>query len=365
MSKYSAILLTVYGQAMITESASQKKPLIFTRIELGDGALEENESFVEFTKLKNSRLSMNINSITREANATCTIIAAVDNSEVEQGFFTREIGIFAKVGNDGDESLFAYTNAGNYADYTPDKTSTLDEKQIAINLAVGNATSVTAVIGSAQYATLKNLQDHNKDETAHENLIRVKSMSTTDDGINYVTQDNQSHSLGLWSTLKAVLTGTTAGNGNKNTLFQQLDAIAGMVKKITGGANWYDNPAASIQQLVSMVNNVSAISEYDVDDPNAWWVKLRGDPGLIIQGINDTSGWAGGNAKKKEMSFPITFPNANLITVLSETSGKIQATSGLIEGSNLMGTTTESTTIICQWTGGDISSPLSILAVGY
>lgn len=284
MSKYSAILLTVYGQAMITESASQKKPLIFTRIELGDGALEENESFVEFTKLKDSRLSMNINSITREANATCTIIAAVDNSEVEQGFFTREIGIFAKVGNDGDESLFAYTNAGNYADYTPDKTSTLDEKQIAINLAVGNATSVTAVIGSAQYATLKNLQDHNKDETAHENLIRVKSMSTTDDGINYVTQDNQSHSLNLWNTLKQALTGATAANGDKNTLAQQLDAIAGMIKKITGGAGWYDNPAASIQQLVSMVNSVSAISEYDVDDPNAWWVKLRGEPGLIIQG---------------------------------------------------------------------------------
>lgn len=158
---------------------------------------------------------------------------------------------------------------------------------------------------STSYVT-ESIGNHNTSEEAHANLIRVKSMSTTDDGINYVTQDNQSHSLGLWSTLKAVLTGTTAGSGNKNTLFQQLDAIAGMVKKITGGANWYDNPAASIQQLVSMVNSVSAISECDVDNPNAWWVKLRGEPGLIIQGRNLSNITFN---TEYEFNWPVAFPH--------------------------------------------------------
>lgn len=212
MSKYSAILLTVYGQAMIAQSASEKKPLIFTKVELGDGALVENEVFIEFTRLKNPLLSMNVNSIKNEGNATCTILATVDNSQVEQGFFARELGVFAKVGNDGEEQLFAYTNAGNYADYTPDKNSTLDEKQVAINLAVGNASSITAIIGSAQYATLENLQSHNDSADSHPDIRQkitddidahnsiaaahpamdfVKSLSSADDGLHY-TMRNES-----------------------------------------------------------------------------------------------------------------------------------------------------------------------------
>ena len=39
MSKYTAIIPTVYGQAMIAESFANKEPLIFTKIKLGDGTL--------------------------------------------------------------------------------------------------------------------------------------------------------------------------------------------------------------------------------------------------------------------------------------------------------------------------------------
>ena len=54
MSKYTVIIPTVYGQAMIAESFAKKEPLIFTNIKLGDGTLSAGESSVNFKDLKNT-----------------------------------------------------------------------------------------------------------------------------------------------------------------------------------------------------------------------------------------------------------------------------------------------------------------------
>lgn len=168
-----------------------------------------------------------------------------------------------------------------------------------LTLPEGKNVGDTIVDGTVQWVVRQNastadvdksVSDHNKSETAHSNLLRVKSLESTENGINYVTQDGNSHSIGFWDSLKKTLTGAFTANGNNNSLFQQLDGIAGLIKKITGEANWYNAPSVSMKQLVAQMNSVAAISEYDVDDPNAWWVKLRGEPGLIIQGGRTSSG---------------------------------------------------------------------------
>lgn len=162
----------------------------------------------------------------------------------------------------------------------------------------------------------KSVSDHNSSSSAHSNLLRVQSMESTENGINYVTQDGQPHSIGFWDTLKQALTGSFTANGSKNSLFQQLDGIAGLIKKITGEANWYDAPSVSMKQLVAQMNSVAAISEYDVDDPNAWWVKLRGEPGLIIQG-----GYINATSVKTLFNYPISFPTKAL-AIYTTYSGK-------------------------------------------
>lgn len=173
MSKYTAIIPTVYGQAMIAESFAKKEPLIFTKIKLGDGTLSAGESSVNFKDLKNTLMECPVNELDNSTAGQVTLKATADNSTVETGFFAREFGVFAKVGESGSEQLFAYTNAGNYSDYMPDKTSTLDESIFAVTLPVGNASTVTAVINSQQYATVENLNNHNNSESAHANLLQV------------------------------------------------------------------------------------------------------------------------------------------------------------------------------------------------
>ena len=178
MSKYTAIIPTITGQSMLAEAISTQQELIFTSIRLGDGVLTESDVITEFTALKAQKLIADINTFddSMKAQGKVTLIAALDNSGVDAGFFARELGVFGKVGEDGAEQLFAYCSAGNYADYIPDKTSQLDETQLAVQLAVGATANVTAIINSLQYATLKNVSDaideHNADQDAHDGILQ-------------------------------------------------------------------------------------------------------------------------------------------------------------------------------------------------
>ncbi len=181
MSKYTSIIPTITGQSMLAEAISTQQELIFTSIRLGDGVLTESDVPTEFTALKAQKLVADINTFddSLKAQGKVTLIATIDNSHVDTGFFARELGVFGKVGTEGAEQLFAYCNAGNYADYMPDKTSQLDETQLAVQLAVGATANVTAIINSLQYATLKNISDaitaHEEDEDAHDGILQKVS----------------------------------------------------------------------------------------------------------------------------------------------------------------------------------------------
>lgn len=62
------------------------------------------------------------------------------------------------------------TNAGNLTDYLS-KDNVGDETMIYIDVIIGNVSSVTAVVSSGIYATVKDLQEHNNNPNAHEGLL--------------------------------------------------------------------------------------------------------------------------------------------------------------------------------------------------
>ena len=303
MANWTGFSMTNRGAELQAKVNAGSTTLTFTKLALGSG--EAEGSLENMTELVHKEMDMTIKGISNEGNIV-TLKSTITNEGISQAFYAREMGLYA-TDPDLGEILYAVQTDQKPDNIPAEGSATVVSEDFTAHLIMSNTGSVSAVLDTGALITLGDLNkhneaedshldirqkitddisEHNKDENAHSNLVRVKSMTTTDDGIRYTTQDGQQHGLNLWSTLKNALTGATAGNANKNTLFQQLDAIAGMIKKITGSANWYDNPAYSIQQLATMVNSVSAISEYDVDDPSAWWFKLRGAPGIIIQGGN-------------------------------------------------------------------------------
>ena len=176
MAKYPNIKLTQKGLDMAI-NADKSKKLIYTHIGLGDGRLAENEDILTLTAMKSRKIYADISDINNDTQNQVTLETVVSNKVVNEGFYAREIGIYAKLGDNGQEVLYGYANAGDNCDYMPDKTQPIDELKLRITLIVGNVDNVTAVINSSIiFITLadcrREIARHNADPLAHDNLAR-------------------------------------------------------------------------------------------------------------------------------------------------------------------------------------------------
>ena len=323
MSKYTAIIPTITGQSMLAEAISTQQELIFTSIRLGDGVLTESDVITEFTALKAQKLIADINTFddSMKAQGKVTLIAALDNSGVDAGFFARELGVFGKVGEDGAEQLFAYCSAGNYADYIPDKTSQLDETQLAVQLAVGATANVTAIINSLQYATLKNVSDaideHNADQDAHDGILQKVR------------------------TLCADIVTHLASNAAISISELSTDSI--------------------FYRLLSFALNAAGV-RYNFSNSNAWYICLGAlFGGLIIQGGNVTSA-ADVTDATINVSYAISFPSAinNRFSV-----PRTSAPDRIFTSIATIGGSLDNATVTFKATGSHAAVPIEWIVIGY
>ena len=226
MAKFDDLTITNNGLDMIALSQSGAK-LIFTKIKLGDGQIGDND-VMKLTDIINERMTSQISSIEAKGEGQVAIKFTVDNSELTSGFFVREIGIFAKINEGGEEKLYAYTNAGNYTNYLADNKTPIDAIITKIDLAIGNATDINFTVDkSIVYVSLEDLETnlqkhnsnidsheeaftkhnddedthdaaftkHNDDENAHENLVNMLKEIIENSGIN-ILKRKKSYNVG-------------------------------------------------------------------------------------------------------------------------------------------------------------------------
>lgn len=158
MAQFPILRLTRAGQDLAGMSQGGGK-LIFVRAELGDGQLGEGESIEMLHALKRRVMQLPLQGYLNEGNGKARLRFVVDNSSLTAGFFNREIGIVAKM-EGGDEQLYAYTNAGNYADYIPSKDTPIDSEIIDLHILIGNASHVVLQTQNGAYATKIELEEH-------------------------------------------------------------------------------------------------------------------------------------------------------------------------------------------------------------
>lgn len=159
MAKFNNIILTDKGLNLIAETEAGKT-LIFTKAELGDGDLLVTDNVQTFMDIKSVKLTLPFDKISLDKNGQCTVRFTVDNTTLDAGFFAKEVGIFAKAGTDGKEYLYAYSNAGNFCDYVPDKSTPTSKEIFKITLVTGNTANVTAVLDkNIDYYTLDQAED--------------------------------------------------------------------------------------------------------------------------------------------------------------------------------------------------------------
>ena len=208
MAEYPKITLTNKAMEMIAAAQIDGTILTITRVKIGDGSLADGADIKSMTDVINSMLIAPFSSSNNDGGGQITVHFAVSNATVETGFFAREIGVFAKL-NDGEEQLYAYTNAGNKCDWIPDKHTPIDSQVIDLTLIVGNAENVTVHISDEAFALAKDLIDHNSNAkgNSHPHQLRPPLKRST----AYAKGDICFHdSLPSYAYLECITAGTTA-----------------------------------------------------------------------------------------------------------------------------------------------------------
>ena len=300
MSNYNKIIPTLAGSNLLVEAIKSKKPLIFTRIALGDGTLTESESIENLTALKHLMAQNAVQSINSRGNGEIDVVATISNASVTSGFYARELGVFAKVGDTGTEKLFAYTNAGAQASYTPAGTS-LDEKLITVTFYIGNDVNVKINLNSQLYITQAALDAHNSATNAHQDAFNkkldttssqyAKSIAKHNQGlqvtkgdnsqeiINFITSnydDSDSNKVLNLGTLKGIL-------GQGGIVASKLDRDNGYVKFANGfiiqwGITWFEGQ--NTYKDITLPISCNVLISVCTDDSGS--VATRGDEFMLM-----------------------------------------------------------------------------------
>jgi hypothetical protein len=282
MAKFENLTFTSQGTQMLVQ-AQNSHTLTFTCGKLGSGVLADTDDISKFTDLKSPKMTLPIVSVDDSNEEKLVLTFDTSNTELEEGFVSREIGIFAKLDN-GSETLYAYSNAGNNYDYIPSKDTPSDENRLVVNLVVSSSANISVQIDKSIVYTHKSdveemIAKHDAADTAHENRFNLfeKISDFADDIIK-----------------KLALT----------------TAITAITALETG--SWFG-------QLLKMVLTASGV-KYNIAQ-NGYVCLGSFFGGLIIQW-----GWMlGEGAGDRYATFPIAFPTAMLqaVCVTDETNSTL------------------------------------------
>lgn len=178
MAQFPNLTITNKGKLMLIQ-AQNGHTLVFTSGKLGSGVIETSDDPSSFTDLKSAKMTLPITKADDSNAEKLVLTFDTSNSKLEEGFVSRELGIFAKLDN-GEETLYAYSNAGNNYDYIPSKDTPTDENRIVVSLVTSSTSNINVEVeGSIVYThrsdVAEMIETHNQADNAHENILMVTS----------------------------------------------------------------------------------------------------------------------------------------------------------------------------------------------
>lgn len=181
--------LDILGKAAATKTISYSYVQLGTAVtSSGQIATPTHEQILAFTKLYKPMLRINIRAgdITFNGNGTASVRVVVDSNALKtqglaQGFWCREVGLFAVDPDSGQTVLYSYKPYGALGFFIPGYDSATAVK-VTVNLitVIDQATNITATIdGSSVSVTQAEFSDHRTSEDPHPNFLSKGAAVTT------------------------------------------------------------------------------------------------------------------------------------------------------------------------------------------
>ncbi len=188
MSYFEGLKLTKKGEQLQAKiNGNLSETLTFTKAKLGSGSITSNDEIRFLTDVKEVWGTANVTSckIQGDEKNIVAIELQFSNAELREDKIFREIGLYAQ-GNEGEEILYAYANAGDKYDYIPLMKDSPHSFIIVIYFNITSGSKVDAKIDLHSYVSL---QEFN--EGMNKKVNKTDYASAEQYGIvKYGTQEN-------------------------------------------------------------------------------------------------------------------------------------------------------------------------------
>lgn len=169
------MILTNKGR-VLQAKVEAGETLSLTKLKLGSGIIGEGQSLEALTDLVSPEQNLGIAEKTALENGLTEIKATITNAGLEEGYYVRELGVFAQDPDEG-EILYAVTT-DTAPDYLPAQGSaTVLSQEFAIYIATSNVNHIEATIDPTALATVGfvnlTIDAHNTNASAHENRFSL------------------------------------------------------------------------------------------------------------------------------------------------------------------------------------------------
>ena len=287
MSYFEGLKLTKKGEQLQAKiNGNLSETLTFTKAKLGSGSITSNDEIRFLTDVKEVWGTANVTSckIQGDEKNIVAIELQFSNAELREDKIFREIGLYAQ-GNEGEEILYAYANAGDKYDYIPLMKDSPHSFIIVIYFNITSGSKVDAKIDLHSYVSL---QEFN--EGMNKKVNKTDYASAEQYGIvKYGTQEN------------------TALEGNKFTQMMGKD-YGGILNEIglkEVGKTYFDKNTKKLylcknnnSDISANINNYIAMDSHSILERLENLIKIievdTSNLTIVIKYLNDTKQIIGG-----------------------------------------------------------------------
>lgn len=165
------LVITNRGEALIAKLVAGTSTAVFTKVAASDYDYVDVDlkSLVELNQV---RQTVVISGVSRTDTNMVEVLAAMENSELESGYYTRALGVYAQ-DSDENEILFAVSIETENPSYLPAfGGKTVSSITYRLNIKVDNSEQVKIEVNPGAYPTIEQLDAVQKAGIAHsENLV--------------------------------------------------------------------------------------------------------------------------------------------------------------------------------------------------
>lgn len=211
------------------ERAQLGKPLKFTKIVLGNG--EYAGSIRSLKKVVSETATLPTVEKRIISEGVVYIAGIFENSNLTQGFYWREIGLYALDPETQTEILYCYGNAGATAEWIPPGSSTtILSRKCGLNAIIGEATNISVSLpGTALYVTFQEFNEFKQIVNPTE-LQTAKDLSEVSRRVYY--PDSHSTATEILVPVPGLITYLDYPDDLRLTIVPQISSLAGEAKSL-------------------------------------------------------------------------------------------------------------------------------------